>query len=313
MVTSKENPNQGNPEIAKREQALSAVIATNAVISPEQFELLKNALGKEVVMEYNLSQYLADEDSNYDVPQTEKFTLKNFNFVEDEKTGIKYLAFFRNLEDDATYFPFWNKKNFWDDSKSIRINRLTLSSGELLWTFDQPKKSIPFNSIDSSPEPKIDWQIIKDNSKSALSSEKIGKQISLESEEQITGTTDNFVSLKILKRPSLESLSAFVGKPIKIHLSEEKWIYEGPDDNEDHSEYAKNLEGTLTKVNEKEVEIAVEKGEEVWPGTGSVHHILPCSMRVPFKRHEFNLKRSAGIIQIIKITTSDSTSFVLDH
>jgi hypothetical protein len=169
MTISKESVGQGETEIAqKKDRAISAVIATNALISPEQFLSLKNALGQKATIEYDFYVYLTGEDSSNNETDTETFVLKDFSYVEDKKTGDKYLAFFRSVEDNATHFPYWASRNCWEDYKSIKINNLKLLSGDVLWSFDLPKERI---LNDDHAGSNIDWQAIKDYSKSALETE----------------------------------------------------------------------------------------------------------------------------------------------
>ena len=106
MALERENPSDADvvvAEIARRkERAMKAVVATNAMISPEQFQALQSALGQEVVMAYRYQSYSVENDEDLDEEREESFILGDVGFVRDPRTQQLYLAFFRD-ENEHTY------------------------------------------------------------------------------------------------------------------------------------------------------------------------------------------------------------------
>ncbi len=125
----------------EKESAISAVLAANALVPPEQFQILQGAIGQEVAMEYHFRRDYSDEaDGNTpdDFETIERFILKDVSFVRHPRTNLKYLAFFRNVKDDAVYFPYWSSENVFGDYTNVQIYNLQNSSGEVLWSFNSP-------------------------------------------------------------------------------------------------------------------------------------------------------------------------------
>lgn len=163
---------KNTPEAWKKERIVAAIVDTNASISPEQFQSLRGALGQEVVMRYHFSETYSDEEDGNppsDFETTERFILKDVNFVRDPRTQELYLAFFRNVEDEATYFPYWMNEGIFGDLTCVEIHCLTRSSGEVLWSFDSPGKRVPRTRGGYDVDI---WQDIKDHSESMKTLEK---------------------------------------------------------------------------------------------------------------------------------------------
>lgn len=149
MVRERENApdvdTRASAEARRRERAIAAVIATNALISPEQFEALRDALGREVVMEFHRLYTVAECDggeTEYPEDSSKSFILKDVNFVRHPNTQEVYLAFFsegRQGKRDSTYYPYWEKAADWGDKEEFIMNCLKLPSGEILWRFDKPQ------------------------------------------------------------------------------------------------------------------------------------------------------------------------------
>ena len=129
-----------------RRKVIEAVVATNAIITEEQSQKLAQAIGRKVRMQYEDYEYITDEDASYGNEAEETFTLADFNFVEDPKTGQKYLAFL-TTDDGATNFPYWISKNAWEDTHAINIKKLTdHETGETLWSFEQPRSQVEIDA-----------------------------------------------------------------------------------------------------------------------------------------------------------------------
>lgn len=79
--------------ISRREAAIKAIIATNAEISDEQFTKLMEAIGKSVTISVSNRTYDVDDEQYYESSTEFTETLPDFKFVEDERTGKRYLAF----------------------------------------------------------------------------------------------------------------------------------------------------------------------------------------------------------------------------
>lgn len=148
MVTSKENGNLNRLELAQKEGEISAskVIATNALITDSQFESLRESLGKMVTIERRVvDDYSEEFPSCYS--NDESTILHSFNYVLDNKTGKKYLAFLKYDKRDP-HFVFYSNRRMDGIIRDVTINKVIDSKTHApIWSFDAPKEAISFQSI----------------------------------------------------------------------------------------------------------------------------------------------------------------------
>ncbi len=136
-MTEQEKSQEPQNPYYDREKAQAAVIATNAVITDEQFQSLIQAIGKTVVMQYHVLEWYSDEDSSSRYTDHTPFVLKDFNFIIDPKTNKKYLAFLR--AEKNTFFPSLHYISYWEDQRHVTVENVKdNTTGELLWSFDTP-------------------------------------------------------------------------------------------------------------------------------------------------------------------------------
>lgn len=150
-----------------KEEAASTVIATNTLISPREFQALREALGQEVEIQFHCHKTYSNKKPGTDEEITERFVLKDVNFVRAPLTTHTYLAFLKTTEGN-TNFPYWVSKNVFGDYTEGRINSLKLHSGEKLWCFDCPKERVGSNRWGSGNITGNIIQAIKDHSESML-------------------------------------------------------------------------------------------------------------------------------------------------
>lgn len=138
---------KGTVEGAERFGVIKEVVRTNAVITDDQFELLKTAVGKEVTIVYKTQVWSSDEDDPYDSINGKCFTLHDFNYVVDPQTGLKYLAFLKYGDQKDRYFPYFQKADMFLDIRIVSIEQIAdPATGTTLWSFDQPDQTICFTS-----------------------------------------------------------------------------------------------------------------------------------------------------------------------
>lgn len=121
-----------------REKAQATVIATNAVITIEQFEKLEQSIGKQPVLVYKVSEQYSDDDSR-DQTYTDRtpFTLVDFNFVIDPQTKKRYLAYLRSLEGN-TFYPACEHISLFDDFRWVTVEKvIEADSQAVVWSFDK--------------------------------------------------------------------------------------------------------------------------------------------------------------------------------
>jgi len=120
---------------ANLQSAIEAVIATNALITDEQYQKLARAIGKSVVMTYRVEIRYSDEEVEPSSDDTvgDEFILEDFNFFEDS-SGRKFLAFLKSPRN--TFFPLFNAENAFGDTTSVTISRvIQKENGGEIWVF----------------------------------------------------------------------------------------------------------------------------------------------------------------------------------
>lgn len=166
MANTERFDNSINKELAEKgqkERAISAIIATNAQISPEQFQALKNAIGQEVAIVYHHHGYSVENDEDFDQEWTKSFILKDVRFVRDSATKQLYLAFFRFENDSYDRFPYTHAHNDLGECDRHEIHSLSPPSGEALWSFDSPGEQLEWRSEENSV-----WDTLYHHSESML-------------------------------------------------------------------------------------------------------------------------------------------------
>jgi hypothetical protein len=141
----------GSTPMPERERVVSEVVATNAVITDEQFQALKGTLGSRLTMSYRLWPTGADIDKIGRFTGRRLFTLLDFGYVVDPTTSQRYLAFLRTGSGEYDlHFPLQRETDIHSGSGSYdaEIERITDSTTETpLWSFDQP----PGQALDFGP------------------------------------------------------------------------------------------------------------------------------------------------------------------
>lgn len=120
-----------------REKAQAAVIATNAIITEEQFEKLKQSIGQRLVLVYKVKEQYSDDDSQ-DQTYIDRtpFTLTDFNFVIDPQTRKRFLAYLRSSEGN-TFYPACQYLSYFEDVRWVTVESILESdSEEAIWSFD---------------------------------------------------------------------------------------------------------------------------------------------------------------------------------
>lgn len=117
-------------------EACEAVVNTNAVITPDQFQSLKDSFGKSVNFHYEYTQMFSDEEPTVRDNITEEFVLDDFHFFTKPETDEKYLAFFDSKEEK--WFPYFSSENIFSDMTILQCSKLTDAVGNVLWSFDNP-------------------------------------------------------------------------------------------------------------------------------------------------------------------------------
>ncbi len=129
---------------SEKEPIINEVIATNAVITDEQFQALKDAIGGKVTMSYHARTVYSDEEDIGEDRGEKLFTLFDFNYIVNPKTNQKYLVFLRfgNAENDL-YFPTHAETDSFWDIHYIEIEEITDSATKaLIWSFVKPGQAI---------------------------------------------------------------------------------------------------------------------------------------------------------------------------
>lgn len=125
-------------------------------------------------------------------------------------------------------------------------------------------------------------------------------------EEVKEGTEKNYSFRHKLTPEALAQLQSGIGKQVVVEFSSERWVYEGPDDDEDYSFSEGDLCGKLVKVDETAIEIETETRVVVDKTLGERGSFIRFkNIKLPFYEGYFALRHSAEISQIEAITIED--------
>lgn len=125
-------------------------------------------------------------------------------------------------------------------------------------------------------------------------------------EEIKEGTEDSHVIHRRLTPEALQQIRLGLGKQVEVTFTNERWIYTGPDDEEDHGTSELVVSGTLANVNEKSLEIEVITGKTTYDN-GAIAVLNELHIKLPFYQSHFALRRSAETSQILAVTIEDRT------
>jgi len=125
------------------------------------------------------------------------------------------------------------------------------------------------------------------------------------------GSPENHSSYGILTQKALRQIRTLVGKQIELNSFKEDWYYEGPEEGDDHSTSDTFVTGILTKVDERNLKIAVRSGKTQHnDGSSTIHK--ESEMEFPFYCDGCSFQRVAGNSQIVSIT-ADGQTFVFKN
>ena len=128
--------------------------------------------------------------------------------------------------------------------------------------------------------------------------------------EEITqGPAENYITYRKLTPETFQLIKGKLGKPIEVTFTNESWIYQGPDE-EDHDTSKMHINGILTNVDERTIEVEVNSGETTYD-TGAVIKLKETHKELPFYQHLYSLRCYAEISQI-RIFTVENQIFQLD-
>lgn len=133
----------------ERQRAIAAVIATNAVISDEQFQKLANAIGSEVELQVR-ERHIIDEMSVRPIFPHWNYVLGDFNFVVNNR-GQRILAFLIEAEGETVHFPYLTWKDYtsysWETHHETSIEKVVnLDRSETIWSYDHHGEPILFGT-----------------------------------------------------------------------------------------------------------------------------------------------------------------------
>jgi hypothetical protein len=137
----------------------------------------------------------------------------------------------------------------------------------------------------------------------------ITKKIPILFAEQTAETSKNNVTFSEIKEESLALLKPYVGKSVQITILEEQWVNCGPESNEDHSSWKKQLAGKLTQVDKNEIEILIKKGKTRYSPGPILPVIAGGPFKFPFRYYDYNHNQSMEIVKIDTIKTKSTIFF----
>lgn len=123
--------------------------------------------------------------------------------------------------------------------------------------------------------------------------------------EHKQGNEADFVTHREISPESLDILRANIGQDAVVRATRESWLYVSPLAEEDHAVSKTHAFGTLIEVGERGIVLDVKAGEERFDDkSGSV---LTGRVELPYRRHQFQLRRYAEVSEISHLTVGDVT------
>lgn len=139
--------------ISRREAAVKAIIATNAEISGEQFAKLMGAIDKSVSISVYSKTYDADDEQYYESSLEDIETFLDFKFVEDKRTGKRYLAYVvvsgegKDKSERRNIYTDYFDSSVYGDTHQQHIQAIRSVPGrEIIWSNDNRGQSLCFSS-----------------------------------------------------------------------------------------------------------------------------------------------------------------------
>lgn len=123
--------------------------------------------------------------------------------------------------------------------------------------------------------------------------------------EEMKGTEEDFVALRKLDPNTLLELDNHSGRDVAVIIRRETWLYRGPYAEEDHDFIETHVFGTLLVVGEQGITCDIKAGEVNYGQT--IASVSRGKMEYPFRRHQFQLRRFAEIVEIDRIEAEGQT------
>lgn len=130
-------------------------------------------------------------------------------------------------------------------------------------------------------------------------------------EEIKEGTADSHVIHRKLTPEALQELRLWIGKQVEVAFTDERWIYTGPEDEEDHGTSELIVSGILANVDEKSLEVEVIAGKTTYDN-GATAVLNELHTKLPFYQSHYSLRGSAGISQILAVIVENRTFLPLN-
>lgn len=124
--------------------------------------------------------------------------------------------------------------------------------------------------------------------------------------DRTDGDNDNFVTHRELAPDAVSRLNAHAGKFVEIWFRKEDWIYQGPDEEEDHGVSERHVYGTLLEAGPESLLVEVTAGEMKYDSFSRA--VIPAGKeRYPYYRHQFALRRHAEISELERLDIEGET------
>jgi hypothetical protein len=120
------------------------------------------------------------------------------------------------------------------------------------------------------------------------------------------GSDKDYSISRKLTPEALQQIQKYLGKPAEVTSVEERWIYEGEDEAEDHSISDTFVTGILTKIDERTIGIQVSSGKTQHCDGSSTQH-TETYMEFPFYSDGVAFRRTAGNSHISSFTVDGQT------
>lgn len=120
------------------------------------------------------------------------------------------------------------------------------------------------------------------------------------SREIKVGDDNNYVIHRELAPGAATRLNTHTGKFVEIWFRKEDWIYQGPDEEEDHGVSESHVYGTLLEASPESLLVEVTAGEIKYDD--SSRRAIPADReRYPYYREQFALRRHAEISEVQRL------------
>jgi hypothetical protein len=298
-------------------------------LTPEALQQIQTLVGKQIELtNFKEDWYYEGEDEGDDHSTSDTFVTGILIKVDERTIGIQVSSGKTQHSDGSSTehkesymeFPFYSDgcafrraagnshiSSFTVDGQTFELsnagNEEKMEIIEPTPFLDANKGDIPYPNVEYINAFQRNKRKLEENNSSHDSDSK-PQPSSFEEIKQ--GSPEDYRVERKLMPDLFRQIQSQIGKEVHVSFENERWVYTGPDD-EDHSTSKTYIRGTVTRVDERTIEVGNINYGWTEYDSGELINCIGKKMTFPFHQEQFKLRTYAEILHIQTLTLRGQT------